>query len=155
MLCGKEPGLRKREPWVLTQAIHSRVTSGKCIFCSMGLISLGSFPPYLIRYCEKSLSRFEKKRPSWMSRYECFSNWNKQQIKHNRWETTELKYACSVVQSSPTLCNAMDCSPPGSSVHGEIYVVIFKNIFFWLCMWDLSSPTKGGTSASCSVSVDS
>ena len=55
MLCAKEPGLRKREPWVLTQAIYLRVTSGKCIFCPMGLISLGSFPPYLIRYCEKSL----------------------------------------------------------------------------------------------------
>ena len=66
-----------------------------------------------------------------MSRYEYFSNWNqKQQIKHKQWETTELKYACSVVQSSPTLCNPMDCSPPGSSVCGEIYVVIFKNLFF-------------------------
>ena len=26
--------------------------------------------------------------------------------------------ACSVVQSWPTLCDPMDCSPPGSSVHG-------------------------------------
>ena len=26
--------------------------------------------------------------------------------------------ACLVTQSSPTLCNPMDCSPPGSSVHG-------------------------------------
>ena len=25
--------------------------------------------------------------------------------------------ACSVTQSCPTLCNSMDCSPPGSSVH--------------------------------------
>ena len=25
---------------------------------------------------------------------------------------------CSVAQSCPTLCNFMDCSPPGSSVHG-------------------------------------
>ena len=25
---------------------------------------------------------------------------------------------CSVTQSWPTLCNPMDCSPPGSSVHG-------------------------------------
>ena len=25
---------------------------------------------------------------------------------------------CSVAQSCPTLCNPMDCSPPGSSVHG-------------------------------------
>ena len=26
--------------------------------------------------------------------------------------------ACSVAQLCPTLCNLMDCSPPGSSVHG-------------------------------------
>ena len=25
---------------------------------------------------------------------------------------------CLVAQSCPTLCNAMDCSPPGSSIHG-------------------------------------
>ena len=25
---------------------------------------------------------------------------------------------CSVTHSHPTLCNPMDCSPPGSSVHG-------------------------------------
>ena len=25
---------------------------------------------------------------------------------------------CSVAQLNPTLCNHMDCSPPGSSVHG-------------------------------------
>ena len=25
---------------------------------------------------------------------------------------------CSVAQSRPTLCNPMDCNPPGSSVHG-------------------------------------
>ena len=25
---------------------------------------------------------------------------------------------CSVAQSCPTLCNPMDCNPPGSSVHG-------------------------------------
>ena len=26
---------------------------------------------------------------------------------------------CLVTQSCPTLCNSMDCSPPGSSVHGD------------------------------------
>ena len=26
-------------------------------------------------------------------------------------------YACSVTKSCPTLCDPMDCSPPGSSVH--------------------------------------
>ena len=27
-------------------------------------------------------------------------------------------HACSVAQSCPTLCDPMDCSLPGSSVHG-------------------------------------
>ena len=29
-----------------------------------------------------------------------------------------LDHACMHAQSYPTLCNLMDCSPPGSSVHG-------------------------------------
>ena len=28
-------------------------------------------------------------------------------------------YVCLVAQSCPTLCDPMDCSPPGSSVHGN------------------------------------
>ena len=31
-----------------------------------------------------------------------------------------------VAQSCPTLCNAMDCSPPGSSVHGISQVRILE-----------------------------
>ena len=27
-------------------------------------------------------------------------------------------YGCSISKSCPTLCDPMDCSPPGSSVHG-------------------------------------
>ena len=27
-------------------------------------------------------------------------------------------YVCVHAQSCPTLCNPLDCSPPGSSVHG-------------------------------------
>ena len=30
-----------------------------------------------------------------------------------------LKYTCLVAQSHPTLCNPMDCSLPGSSIHGD------------------------------------
>ena len=31
----------------------------------------------------------------------------------------ECVVLCLVIQSSPTLCNPMDCSPPGSSVHKD------------------------------------
>ena len=40
----------------------------------------------------------------------------------NYWFLTQLYYdalhACSVAQSCPNLCNPVDCSPRGSSVHG-------------------------------------
>ena len=32
---------------------------------------------------------------------------------------TLMKVKVSVAQSCPTLCDPMDCSPPGSSVHGD------------------------------------
>ena len=33
-------------------------------------------------------------------------------------ESSVYVHTCSVFQSCPTLCDLMDCSPPGSSVHG-------------------------------------
>ena len=30
-----------------------------------------------------------------------------------------ITYLCLVAQSYPTLCDPMDCSPPGSSFHGD------------------------------------
>ena len=42
---------------------------------------------------------------------------------------TKFKYtsgACSVTQSCPTLCDHMDCSPPGSSVHGILQARILE-----------------------------
>ena len=44
------------------------------------------------------------------------------------WDIAILKILpsmCSVAQFCPTLCNPMDCSPPGSSVHG---ILLGKNI---------------------------
>ena len=37
------------------------------------------------------------------------------------WETSKITrlVMCSVDQSCPALCNPMDCSPPGSSVHRD------------------------------------
>ena len=36
--------------------------------------------------------------------------------------------ACSVVQSCPTLCDFMDCSPPGSSVHRTSQARILEGV---------------------------
>ena len=39
-------------------------------------------------------------------------------------------HVCSVAQSCLTLCNAVDCSPPGSSVHG----ILQARILEWLAI---------------------
>ena len=38
--------------------------------------------------------------------------------------------ACSVAQSCPALCDTMDCSPPGSSVHG----IFQARILHWVAI---------------------
>ena len=35
-------------------------------------------------------------------------------------------HVCEVAQSCPTLCDPMDCSPPGSSVHGILQARIVE-----------------------------
>ena len=42
-------------------------------------------------------------------------------VEYQRLATQFKNYAvlCFVAQSHPTLCDPMDCSPPGSSVHGD------------------------------------
>ena len=39
-------------------------------------------------------------------------------VQHSESATHTHAVLCSVAQSCPKLCNPMDCSPPGSSVHG-------------------------------------
>ena len=37
-----------------------------------------------------------------------------------------FKSTCVLTQSCPTLCNPMDYSPPGSSVHGIVQATILE-----------------------------
>ena len=55
--------------------------------------------------------------------------------------------ACSVIQLCPTLCNHMNISPPGSSVHGILQTKIPE----WIPIFSFrgSSPSKDQTHASC------
>ena len=46
--------------------------------------------------------------------------------------------ACSVPQSRPTRCDPMDCSPPGSSVHG----ILQARILEWVAMPFSSGPSR-------------
>ena len=43
-------------------------------------------------------------------------------------KTMAMAVLCLVTQSCPTLCNPMDCSPPGSSVHGILQARILEYI---------------------------
>ena len=41
-------------------------------------------------------------------------------------DNNEVKKEMLVAQSCPTLCDPMDCSPPGSSVHGVLQAEILE-----------------------------
>ena len=47
-----------------------------------------------------------------------------------KWYYTGLGCVCMRVQLCPTPCDSMDCSPPGSSVHGIFQIRILK----WVIM---------------------
>ena len=47
-------------------------------------------------------------------------------IIYNSQDIEEPYYCCSVAKPCPTLCNPMDCSPPGSCVHGILQVRILE-----------------------------
>ena len=57
------------------------------------------------------------------------------------------RYTCSITQSSPTFCNPMDCSPPGSSVCG----IFQSRILEWVATFYSrgSSQPKDWTHISC------
>ena len=44
----------------------------------------------------------------------------------SEWNQWKLKVKMLVTQSRPTLCDSMDCSPPGSSVHGILQARILE-----------------------------
>ena len=47
------------------------------------------------------------------------------------WEALLQKCVCAkLLQSHPTLCDPMDCSPPGSSVHGILEWVAISFFIF-------------------------
>ena len=61
-------------------------------------------------------------------------------LKHSVYYSSNFAYAymhAKLLQSCPTLCNSMDCSPPGSSVHG----ILQAGILEWVAM-----PSSKGSS---------
>ena len=71
----------------------------------------------------------------------------------------KVKSEREVAQSCPILSDPMDCSPPGSSVHGIFQAIVLewvaiafsvKRVRAWLFFGQLPSPFKTG-SALCSL----
>ena len=56
-------------------------------------------------------------------------------------------HTCLVTQSCPTLCGSLDCSPPGSSLHG----ILQARILEWVAM--PSSRGSPGSAALQAVSL--
>ena len=54
---------------------------------------------------------------------------------------------CMRIQSSQILCDSMDCSPPGSSVHGIFQARILERVAISLLQGIF--PTQGSTHVSC------
>ena len=42
------------------------------------------------------------------------------------WKDGKVKVKSEVAQSRPTLCDPMDCSPPGSSIHRILQAAILE-----------------------------
>ena len=72
----------------------------------------------------------------------------KSHITHTKIVILLLFICVLVAQSCPTLCNPMDCSPPGSSVHAILQVRILKCVaisFSRGFSWPGIKPSSSGT----------
>ena len=58
-------------------------------------------------------------------------------IRNEQTKNSILRYACSVAQLCLTVCNPMNCIPPGSSVHGifQARTLEWVAISFYIGMW--------------------
>ena len=81
---------------------------------------------------------------------QCYSKWRI--ILISRLKNSQVKYVCACMhvkslQSCVTLCDSMDCSPPGSSVHGVFQVRILEWVDMSSCR--RSSWLRDQTCVSC------
>ena len=79
--------------------------------------------PFLATQATPSRPNLGQQCGSWAESWDIFHLF----IQDGNWEVTELH---SVTQSCLTLCDPMDCSPPGSSAHG----ILQARILEWVAM---------------------
>ena len=70
----------------------------------------------------------EKWATKWLFIYEIIQIWGKKTLNRtSNSEICKLKWKCKwITQSCPTLCDPMDCSPPGSSVYGILQARVLE-----------------------------
>ena len=97
----------------------------------------------------KSLSRVQLLVTSWTAAYQAPPS-----MRFSRqvyWSGVPLPFISTreVTQSCPTLCDPMDCSPPGSSIHG----IFQARVLEWVAIsfFRGSSPPRNRTRVSCIV----
>ena len=96
-------------------------------------------PRMLFRY----VSSFEDSKLGCSFGDFCSTSYQQIPARMHQWK----KVKALVTQSCPTLCNSMDCSPPGSSVHG----ILQARILEWAAILfsRRSSPPRDQTPVSC------
>ena len=63
-----------------------------------------------------------------------------------RTQACDLHVLCAqLLHSSPTLCDTMDCSPPGSSVHGILQARVLEWVVIRLCKLGAGEGRKDGS----------
>ena len=100
----------------LLPACSPQLSSSAASVCSQP--HLLSLRPGLVCDAEKAKNEETTKR-------ETISGWKElaKDGKFQRKAHSSRQHACmctNLIQSCPTLCDSMDCSPPGSSVHGTV-----------------------------------
>ena len=79
-----------------------------------------------------------------------YSPWDQKELntteRVSKHKGTGNKYWCLVPQSCPTFCDPVDCSPPGSSVHGAFQARILEWVAISFSMG--SSPPRDQTQVS-------
>ena len=78
-----------------------------------------------------------------------FSNWN---CRPFSWMTVHCCMCAQMLQSCPTLCNSVDCSLPGSSVHGILQAERIFRMLKWAAMPSSRGSLQPGTEPVSSVS---
>ena len=113
--------------------------------------TLWSSPRYSLLHATDPLpvcrKRLQPPRPSWVSKGRLKDFLIREEGNVETKEKPSKKTICVLIQSCRILCDSMDCSPPGSSVHGIFQARVLEQVAISLLQGIF--PTQGSTHVSC------